>query len=196
MNVSKQVNLRFATVMAVFATIVFVTYREEVLGTLLAPLTMLTARMTLALLHWLGMEAARAATVISHPEGFAYEIYYRCTGFLPVAFLTVAILPSPAPLRYKSIGLAVGVPILIVLNLTRLVHLFYLGVYHPTAFDFAHAVLWQGLLILVTFGLWLGWTRWSDSRTAAPTQRQFGLDRGDVQTYKKGSAGRPFGLSL
>ncbi len=161
MSVTRQLNLRFAAVMTVFGGVVLLTYREEVLGSVLAPFTTLTVQVTLALLHWLGMEAVRLATVISHPDGFAYEIYYRCTGFLPVAFLTVSILASPGPLRRKLVGLAVGVPILIALNLIRLAHLFYLGVDKPAAFDLAHAVLWEGFLILTIFGLWLGSTRWS-----------------------------------
>ncbi len=160
MPVTRQLNLRFALVMVGFGGAVLLTYREDVLGALLAPVTMWTARVTLVLLHWLGMEATRTATVISHTNGFAYEIYYRCSGFLPVGFLTTAILAYPGPLRRKIIGLVVAVPILIALNLTRLVHLFYLGVHDPAAFDFAHSVLWEGFLILAVLGLWLGWTRW------------------------------------
>jgi exosortase/archaeosortase family protein len=167
MSATTQLNLRFATVMAVFAGVVFLTYREEVLGALLTPVATVTAEMTLVMLRWAGMVGVRVATVISHPDGFAYEIYYRCTGFLPVAFVTLAILASPGPLRRKVIGLALGVPVLIVLNLTRLVHLFYVGVHSPAAFDFAHAVVWEGLLILAIFALWLGWARWPDSRATS-----------------------------
>jgi exosortase/archaeosortase family protein len=110
------------------------------------------------------MEAVRLVTVISHPDGFAYEIYYRCTGILPVAVLTVSILAYPGPLRQKLVALAAGVPILISLNLMRLVHLFYLGVHNPAAFDIAHAIVWETLLIVAIIGIWMGWTRWSDKR--------------------------------
>lgn len=173
MYVSRQLNLRFATMMAVFVGVVLLTYRDDMLGLVLTPLTTLTANMTLALLHWLDMEAVRVMTVISHPDGFAYEIYYRCTGFLPVAFLTASIVAFPGTMRRKCVGIAVGVPILIGLNLARLVHLFYLGVHNPAAFELAHTVIWEGLLILAIFGLWLCWTRWSDSQssTYAPTLR-------------------------
>ncbi len=164
MSLTRQLNLRFFVLMAAFVGVVLLTYREDMVGSLLAPLTTLTAQITLALVHWAGMEATRATTVLSHPGGFAYEIYYRCTGFLPMALLTVSILASPGPLRRKCVGLAVGVPILIGLNLARLVHLFYLGVYKPAAVNVAHAVLWEGFLILAIFGLWLGWTKWAHSQ--------------------------------
>lgn len=164
MSIAWRLNLRFAVVMGVFLGVVLLTYREHGLGSLLAPATTLTAQMTLVILHWLGMEAVRVGTVISHAGGFAYEIYYRCTGFLPVAFLSVSILASPGMLVRKFAGLVVGVPIVIGLNLTRLVHLFYLGVYDPTTFDWAHEVLWEGLIVLAVFGIWFCSTRWPEAQ--------------------------------
>jgi exosortase H (IPTLxxWG-CTERM-specific) len=168
MHATRQVNLRFLVVMVAFAGVAFLSYRDDVLGAIIAPLTTWTAGMTLGLLQRAGMEVTGVATVISHPGGFAYAIYYRCTGFLPVAFLTTAILAYPGRWRRKLVGLVISVPVLILLNLTRLVHLFYLGVHRPTAFDFAHSVLWEGVVILATLGLWLGWTRWSDSVREQP----------------------------
>lgn len=162
MYMIRQLNLRFATVMVGFVGVVWLTYREDMLGSVLAPLATVTAQTMLALLHWLGMEAVGVTTVISHPDGFAYEIYYRCTGFLPAAFLTAAILAYPGPLRRKFVGLAVGIPLLFALNLIRLVHLFYIGVYNPAAFELAHTVLWEGIVIMAILGLWVGWTKWSD----------------------------------
>lgn len=151
---------RFAVIMVGFLLVLTLTYREDLLGNVLSPLAYFTARTTLALLHICGIEAARTATLIYHPDGFTYEIYYRCTGFLPVAILTAAIFAYPGPWRYKIFGLAMEVPVLLALNLIRLVTLFYVGVYIPAAFDFAHSVIGESLLIIATAGLWLAWIRW------------------------------------
>ena len=56
-----------------------------------------------------------------------------------------------------------GVPILILLNLARLVHLFYIGVYRPDLFKFFHERLWDNCLILCIIILWLSWLRWSEA---------------------------------
>ena len=64
-------------------------------------------------------------------------------------------------LERKICGLAVAVSVLMALTLTRLVHLFHAGVYNPSAFDALHAIIWQGVFILVSVGLWLGWIKWS-----------------------------------
>ncbi len=153
---------RLAVALVAFAGFTILAYREAVLGTLLGGLSERTAGATLAVLGWLGVDAVREATVLYQPGGFAFEIYYRCTGFLPAAFLATVILASPVGSRRKLIGLAVGVPLIGVLNLLRLVHLFVIGATRPEFFDFAHGVLWEGAMVLAAFGLWWVWKRWAD----------------------------------
>lgn len=154
-------NLRFVFIVGIFTGVVLLTYREEVLGSLLGPLTALTASTTFVLLDLIGVDVLREASVIYQPGGFAYEIYYRCTGFLPVACLTVSILAHSGCLRHKLAGLAVGIPFLIILNLVRLVHLFLIGVTRPDLLDLAHSVLWEGGIILAVLGFWLIWKKWA-----------------------------------
>lgn len=161
---NKRQKYRFAFIITGFALVLLFIYREDVLGNILAPMTFTTARATLLLLHLCGIEAARTATVIYHPNGFAYEIYYRCVGFLPVALLTISIFAYPGRSRFKFPGLALGLPLLLSLNLLRLVCLFYIGVYFPSAFGFAHAVIWDSLMMLATFGLWLVWIKWKEEK--------------------------------
>ena len=145
-------------------------YREEQVGPILAPLTALTVRTTLILIHWIGMEAVQQANLIMHPGGFSYEIYYQCTGFLPAAFLTLSILCYPGHLRLKLLGVVIGLPIMFFLNLVRLVHLYYIGVHSPGFFGVAHNVLWEGFLIAATLGIWMGWMTWSDRRVIGRLQ--------------------------
>jgi len=149
---------RFIATMAVFTGVVLPLYLTETLGRVLAPLSRLTAQVTVALIHWTGQEAVREATYVYHPGGFAYEIQYRCTAFLPVMFLVVAILSFSATGKKKALGLAVGVPGLVLLNLVRLVHLFYLGVNKPALFPAAHSIVWPAVTILAVLGLWSSWT--------------------------------------
>ncbi len=161
MTLVRQMNVRFVITLITFAGVVFFTYREEVLGSLLGSLTTLTAKATFTLLEMISINVVREASVIYQPSGFAYEIYYRCTGVLPVACLAVSILAYPGYLRHKLVGLAVGIPLLIGLNLVRLVHLFLIGIAQPELFDLAHHVLWNGAMILAVLGLWWAWRRWA-----------------------------------
>ena len=128
---------------------------------LLEPLAGLVASVTQAVLHGIGIAAERAGTVLFVPGGFAYDITIGCTGLLPAAVLAVAILASPGARGAKRRGLVVGVPLLLTVNLLRLVHLFYLGIHAPRHFVLAHTLLWEGTMVLFTFVTWLLWTRWA-----------------------------------
>lgn len=155
-------DVRFLAFMAMFAGLVFSVYREEVLGPPLAPLTLLTAKLTAALLSWARIDVVRAGTVLSHPGGFAYEIAYTCVGFLPVVFAAAAVLSYPVSRPRRVIGVMVGIPLLLALNLGRLVHLFHLGVSDRTTFDWWHEDLWPGIIRLTIIGLWILWAGWAE----------------------------------
>jgi len=49
-----------------------------------------------------------------------------------------SVLAYPATWKEKLLGLAVGQPVLVVLNVVRVVSLFIIGVYAPTIFRAAH----------------------------------------------------------
>ncbi|MCP4200719.1 MAG: exosortase H [bacterium] len=150
----------FLIAVALFAAAVPFFYREDVLGEPLAPLVLLTAKTTYGVLQWAGIAVARDGPILSAPGGFAYEVYYRCTGFLPVLCLTVGVLAFPAPIRRKLVGLAIGIPLLLGFNLVRLVHLFQIGVTRPDLFDLAHTYLWEAATILSVAVVWLGYVAW------------------------------------
>jgi exosortase/archaeosortase family protein len=131
---------------------------------LLDPLAGLVASLTQAALHAIGIAAQRAGTVLFVPGGFAYDITVGCTGLLPAVVLAAAILASPGTLDAKRRGLSVGVPLVLAVNLLRLVHLFYLGIHAPRVFVLAHSLVWEATLVLCTFVTWLVWTRWAARR--------------------------------
>jgi exosortase/archaeosortase family protein len=161
---------RFVMKAAAFLVLFLMVYRDDLLGRLLGPWEELTAQATLVLLHFLNVEAVRVGSQIHHPAGFAYEVYYRCTAVLVVALLAALTLATPASVRSKLIGLGAGIPVLVGLNLIRLVQLFYTGVFHPELFDLAHGVVWELILMLATLGIWWKWSRWATH--ASPLRRK------------------------
>lgn len=154
---------RFVAVLATFAAVVLLVHREEeILGALLAPVTLWTAETTIRLLDVLGIEAVRQSTLFFGPQGVIYEIYYGCTGVLPVVTFAVALLALPGcSWRRRLVGLLLGVPLILAANLVRLVHLFHLGVHRPEWFPLAHSVLWEAGLVILVATAWLTWTAWA-----------------------------------
>ena len=129
-------------------------------------LTVVVASQVKLILVWLGVPVSQYAASLYVPGGFGYVVAIGCTGVVPAAVLAIAVLASPATAATRALGLAVGVPLVLLLNLLRLIHLFYLGVHHPQSFGLAHEVLWECALVLVTVGIWFCWWNWASQRRA------------------------------
>ena len=153
-------NTRFIATLCLFTGAVLPCYREEVLGSLLGSLTSATASTTLGWLQLFGLNVLKDATIIYEPGGFAYEIIFKCTGFLPAAFFVVAVLAFSGSIRQKLAGLSIGVPTLLLINQLRLVHLFFVGAVYPEYFHLAHSILWEIAMVLSVLGLWFSWKKW------------------------------------
>jgi exosortase/archaeosortase family protein len=123
--------------------------------------TVLVATQVKLVLWWLGVPVSQYADSLYVPGGFGYVVVIGCTGVVPAAVLAIAVLASPATAATRALGLVVGVPLVLLLNLLRLVHLFYLGVHDPQTFGLAHEVLWEWALVVSTVGIWFWWWKWA-----------------------------------
>lgn len=182
--------LRFALILAAAGLACWAGFRDAVLGPLVRPLEALAARVTAGLVHALGTEALLAGTVVYHPGGFAFQISRGCLGLVPLALLAAGIVAYPAPGRRKLWGLLAGLPALAALNLLRLAQLFITGVRWPGAYDVAHEVVWQAIVVVATLGIWLAWVRRVDrSREllAAPAGRGGEGQRADALGRRNGT---------
>jgi len=100
---------------------------------------------------------------------FALRIIRECTAESPLVLLLAAILAYPCGLREKAVGLAIGVPSILLLNVVRLASLFWVGIVRPDLFDAAHVLVWQSLMVLAVVGLWLLWVRqWVERHAPRP----------------------------
>ncbi len=155
----RRARITFAVALLAFVPLTLLVFRDRVLGDFLLLLRGVTADGTAALLNWVGIDAIRHATAVVHPNGFGIEISRGCTGLVGSALLATAIAAYPADRRVRLVGVLLCPLAFLVVNFGRLMHLFYLGVHHPTLFHLAHAVVWQGLMAAVAFGLWYGWLK-------------------------------------
>ncbi len=75
-----------------------------------------------------------------------------------------AVLAFPASWKARFVGLGIGIVAIQLVNLIRVVALFFTGAYFPSFFDSSHTVVWQTLVILSGVLLWIFWA----NRFAAP----------------------------
>jgi exosortase H (IPTLxxWG-CTERM-specific) len=124
------------------------------------PYTEMVARVSGAALTLLGEEMTIDGCDLSSPR-FAITIYNGCNGLITSLIYVAGVLAFPAGPRDKLIGLGFGLVAIQLVNLVRIVSLFYIGVYLPRFFSQAHVFVWQTLVILAGVALWVVWAqRW------------------------------------
>ncbi|MEZ5443421.1 MAG: exosortase H [Lysobacterales bacterium] len=96
----------------------------------------------------------------STANGFAVSIERGCNGLEAVIILIAAVSAFPASWKHKLVGLVAGFVAIQLLNLVRIISLFYLGQYSMHWFKWFHLYLWQALIILDAVFVWLIWLRW------------------------------------
>jgi exosortase H (IPTLxxWG-CTERM-specific) len=102
---------------------------------------------------------AEGSTITQPSSGFAVTILAGCNGIEAMIILAAALLAYPAPLRHKLAGLAAGIAAIQLLNLVRIVSLFYIGQWNRDVFEWAHLYAWQVLIMLDALVVWLLWLK-------------------------------------
>lgn len=94
-------------------------------------------------------------------NGFSVAIQAGCNGVEAAIVLISAILAFPAPWKYKLWGILVGFLTVQILNLIRIITLFYIGQWNQTYFEWAHLYIWEALIMLDVLIMFLVWLRYS-----------------------------------
>lgn len=105
-----------------------------------------------------GHAAAQHNVLLNPASGYSIEVKDTCNASNVTLMLWAAILSFPAHWKQKAKGLLLGTAAVHLLNLIRIISLFYLGQYKTSWFDFAHLYVWEGLIMLgtmVIFSLWV-----------------------------------------
>jgi exosortase/archaeosortase family protein len=109
-----------------------------------------------AILGLLGERVIATNEVLT--SSFTMSIKSGCDGLQAMAILAIAVLVFPGGGRNKAVGMAGGVALLAILNLARLVSLFWTGVHFPNLFQTMHVHIWPAVLIVVALLYAVAWT--------------------------------------
>jgi exosortase H (IPTLxxWG-CTERM-specific) len=122
----------------------------------IVPFTAGIARVSGALLNELGEKVSVEGTEI-RSGAFAVQIENGCNGIEAALLFGSAVLAFPAPWRRRWTGLAGGFLAIQLLNLVRVVSLFWIGAHRPALFSSSHTVIWQTAVVLASVLLFLYW---------------------------------------
>jgi exosortase H (IPTLxxWG-CTERM-specific) len=153
---------RFALLLAAFQALVLLPGADRLYYGCLCG----DARAAGAILRCCG-EDVRVSGVVIRTAGYAVAVRRGCDAVEPAWFFCAAVLAFPAPWRRKLPGLLAGSTVLPVVNLVRIVSLYFIGRRLPGLFPPAHLEWWPAAFILAALTLWLAWIGWARSRPPA-----------------------------
>jgi len=154
---------RFFIVFAFLQIVLFIVeLTEPVQRWLIIPFTEMLASVSIFFVHLFDKYAvSNGIYLYDMKSGFAMSIEAGCNGVEASIILVSAILAFPKSIKNKLIGLCLGLISLHVLNVIRIISLFYLGQWNETAFDWAHLYIWQALIMLDVFIVFIVWIKYS-----------------------------------
>lgn len=135
-----------------FAAIALQTVNDVIVD----PYTGFIARMSGFVLQIFGEEITVAGCNLRSPR-FSVTIYNGCNGLITSLIFISGVLAFPASWRAKVIGVVGGLLAIQIINLIRIISLFYIGVFLPKYFSQSHVFIWQSLVILAGVVLWIVW---------------------------------------
>ena len=149
--------LRFGLFLGL-AQVLFVSFLNE--SRLMVEFFVFNAHTATLVLDLLGIEAiAKGCLVLG--EGQSIQVAFGCDGSQALLVLGACVVAYPASVVQRLVGLAVGIPLLLVLNAVRIASLFWVSVNHPGAFEQVHLFLWPALFMAGIFAIWSLWIRWT-----------------------------------
>jgi exosortase/archaeosortase family protein len=151
--------VRFVCFMAVFYGVMLIPTVDWLMYGYLAA----NAWISDALLNLLSFRTELNKTMISSAD-FSIVVRRGCDGIEPAALFVSAVLAFPAPWAKKAAGIVLGTLVLLLLNIVRIVSLFWIGVVARPLFAKMHLEIWPLLFILAAIALCAAWIRWVRSQ--------------------------------
>ncbi|MBP2031123.1 archaeosortase B (VPXXXP-CTERM-specific) [Methanohalophilus levihalophilus] len=87
----------------------------------------------------------------------ALKVIDECTGIYEVLVYSSCVMAYTTTYQKKLMGIAFGIPVILGINMVRLICLGFVGIWYPDMFDYVHYYLWQVTLILIIVLVVLIW---------------------------------------
>jgi exosortase/archaeosortase family protein len=124
---------------------------------LLNPYIEWTTAVSWRLLRFVGIAATADADRIV-VGNHTLIITLECTAIFIIALYASLVIAYPTDPWHKIVGLIAGVPLIVAINIARLVATGAVAAGAPGAFNFTHDYVWQVLFVLAVVFMWSVWT--------------------------------------
>lgn len=87
-------------------------------------------------------------------ESRTLEINLECTALFLIAIYISLVIVFPSSIKKKISGILFGVPVLIGVNLIRLLLIALISERLPAYFEISHDYIWQAIFVLIVTAMW------------------------------------------
>jgi exosortase H (IPTLxxWG-CTERM-specific) len=161
---------RFITLFIVILVALFtIEMLNPVQEHVIVPFTSLLARISAAMILPFDSSVLAYGKVLQFKDtGFAVSIEAGCNGVEATIVLIAAVIAFPASWRARIAAIILGFLAIQVMNLARIISLFYLGNWNMEFFEWIHLYLWPALIMLDVLIVFIIYLRYiSPERPAA-----------------------------
>lgn len=127
------------------------------------PFTSIVAQCSGLLMNLFGAGSHVNVNILSTSK-FSINVVDGCNGIYATAILISGVIAYPTKIIHRLYGALAGVAAIFILNLVRVISLFYLGQYYPDIFEDIHVFIWQPIIILWAVFIWDFWSRKIESK--------------------------------
>jgi exosortase H (IPTLxxWG-CTERM-specific) len=155
--------IRFAVIFLIVAAVLFVAYsfpyqENGISERWFQRYLSAYARLAGFVLGFFDRQVSVAGNVIS--GHMSLKIVKSCDAMEANLLFVAAVAAWPARWHRKLVAGAVGLVVLVVVNVVRICSLYFVGARFPAAFEFLHIDLWPFLIIVVAIAQFVGWAVW------------------------------------
>ena len=122
------------------------------------PFTYFVAKCCSILMNIFGANSYVVENTLSTSK-YSINVVDGCNGIYATAILISGVIAFPSRLNHKLAGVLLGVAAIFVVNLIRVISLFYMGQHYPDIFEEVHVYVWQPIIILWAIFVWDFWSR-------------------------------------
>jgi len=115
-----------------------------------------TAHVVSSILNTMGIQNTVDYNVV-HLRNDTWNVTSECTAVNAVFLFISFLLAYSSSLRSKALGLVSGIPLIIAVNIVRLVALGWVTEYWPNQAHLFHDYIWEVLFMFFIVALWFTW---------------------------------------
>jgi exosortase H (IPTLxxWG-CTERM-specific) len=123
---------------------------------IIKPYTVLLAKAVALIINLFGAAAIATDAVVQSPK-FTLSIAMGCDGVEATCLFLAGVLAFPTSWRARFVGLAMGIPLIQLINVGRLVGLYYAGIFLPSVIEEVHIYVAQALVIFLSTAILIYW---------------------------------------